>query len=114
METLKKRIIRGLADISDTEAAGKKQLILTTAIGLISGKIYTGEEARSEPIGKGSIGEFLPGIVGNYNPAEIDENDGFLALKDVTIRIGANNMIFLDSLVVFYDQIIGVTIGSID
>lgn len=113
METLKKKIICGLAEIANTDAVKQNEIIITTALGLISGKIYTGEDAKAEPAGEWSIGKFVPQTVGNYNPANIDGNDGFLVLKDVAIRTGANITFKVPNLIVFYDQIIGVTIGSI-
>lgn len=40
-------------------------------------------------------------------------NDGFLILKNVVIR-NSNNTFRIPSFILFYDQIIGISIGNID
>lgn len=114
METLKKQIIRTFATVTDAEALKQSKVIITTALGLISGKMYNSEDVEQEDIGNRFVADFAEGIAKKYDLANIDGNDGFILLKDVTILTGSKNTFNIPNLIVFYDQIIGITIGSID
>lgn len=120
MHTLKKEIIFEFADMV-FQNNDFTNIIFVTSTGLISGipVAYTGEDKEhsdyfddiaklnhkisSEFKKKNSIpeGEFLDG------------NDGVLLLKDVTIKSGSAtfNLPFLQ---LFFDQILGVTLGNFD
>ena len=113
--SLKKEIILGFSLIPDIEQLHGNQLILTTPMGLICGSPVNILENPTETT------DFVNHLVGNIldhiktqHQGDIDGNDGFLLLKDVTIHSTGNQTINLSSLVVFYDQIIGVTFGNPD
>lgn len=44
--------------------------------------------------------------------ADIEGNDGYMLLSDVTV-INGNTRTNFEHMIVFYDQIIGVTLGTI-
>ena len=112
METLKKKIIRALSTVTDAEALKKNEVIITTAFGLISGKVYNGDNSETEDIATKFVADLTNGIAEAYGQENIEGNDGYIFLKDVTIRAGGNNIFYVRNLVVFYDQIIGITFGS--
>lgn len=114
MDTLKKRVIRGIATATQAEALRNNNVIITTALGLISGRAYTEGTTEKEEPGITVIAEFTKKIVEDYGAANIDGNDGFIMLKDVTVRTGSNTIFNIPSIVVFYDQIIGITFGNLE
>lgn len=111
MESVKKKIVRTLAAITQTlpktgDMFGdyQFQIVLTTAAGIIIGTVV---EEKSEDI----FGEVLFGVldaITEKNEANTEGNDGFMLLSDVTI-INGETRTKLNNLIVFYDQIIGAT-----
>lgn len=107
MDSLKKMIIRTLAMAPQTDMFANNQVILTTAAGVITGKIV---EENSEKQGDMIFSTILDTIMEKYE-ADIEGNDGYMLLSDVTV-INGNARTTLKNLIVFYDQIIGVTLGT--
>lgn len=108
MESLKKRVIRTMAAAPQTDLLKDNQVILTTAAGLIAGKMT---EEDSQAHGDIVLSVMLEKITESYEN-EIEGNDGYLLLSDVTV-INGNVRTNLPNMIVFYDQIIGVTLGTI-
>lgn len=108
MDSLKKMIIRTLAVAPQTDMFSNNQVILTTAAGVIAGKIV---EENSEKQSDMVFTTMLDEISKNYK-ADIEGDDGYMLLSDVTV-INGNARTNLKNLIVFYDQIIGVTLGTI-
>ena len=108
MDSLKKTIIRTLAMAPQIDMLTNNQVILTTAAGVIAGKIV---EENSEKQGDMIYSKVLDAITEKYE-ADIEGNDGYMLLSDVTV-INGNARTNLKNLIVFYDQIIGVTLGTI-
>ena len=116
-------LIESLAKAANINGIDQNQVILTTAIGLISGKLasvspITADELLEE---KGNISQdktaklyemFLTSVNETYED-EVEGNDGYILLTDVSIRT-QNNTINLGTHVVFFDQIIGISIGQIN
>jgi hypothetical protein len=122
-KSLKKHLIESFAKAANINGIDQNQVILTTAIGLISGKLasvspITADELLEE---KGNISQdktaklyemFLTSVNETYED-EVEGNDGYILLTDVSIRT-QNNTINLGTHVVFFDQIIGISIGQIN
>jgi len=108
MDSLKKMIIRTLAVAPQTDMFANNQVILTTAAGVIAGKVV---EENSEKQGDMIFSTMLDTIAEKYE-ADIEGNDGYMLLSNVTV-INGNARTNLKNLIVFYDQIIGVTLGTI-
>ena len=122
-KSLKRHLIESFAKASNLEGINQNQIILTTAIGLISGKLalvnpMTADEIPEEngPISTYAATKlyktFLTSVNETYE-GEADGNDGYILLTDVSIR-AQNGTINLGTHVVFFDQIIGISIGQID
>ena len=84
MNSLKKMVICTLAMAPQTDMFANNQVILTTAAGVIAGTMVE----------------------------EIEGNDGYMLLSDVTV-INGNTRTNFEHMIVFYDQIIGMTLGTI-
>lgn len=119
--SLKKSLIVAMSSIPSFEGLENNELILTTAAGNICGKLISDDQLDSETDLSGVIanicGEISKKYLDNLSSTEfgVDGNDGYLFLTDVSIKSCSSNFItHLPFMVVFYDQIIGVSIGRND
>lgn len=117
--SLKKFMIRNYEKLPGTKDFPYHKLILITAAGMICG-LPVDEEADKEKDEIGPLFQQNHKLYHDYrkeNDIPEDQtlpgNDGYIMLKDVSIM--ANNQITrLSSMVVFCDEIIGVTIGMME
>ena len=112
--SLKKSLIINLSDSTLVEGLEQNKLVLVTAFGNIVGKPLNDKDLEHTDDNK----NFLPIMVELFSKEYLkdktaDGNDGYIILKDVKITSPSNTTTNLPFLVVFYDQIIGVTIGNI-
>lgn len=123
--SLKKSLILAMSCIPKVEGLEENNLILTTSAGIISGKVPSEQEIDDEnslcgvlyKICDNTKEEYLKNISSTDTDSEpvIVGNDGYIILKDVKIKSTSSDTItHMHSMVVFYDQIIGVTIGNIN
>lgn len=118
--SLKKDIIYGLANSTEIDQLKENYVVLLTASGIIKGKISKlGYPEDASP--KNLLNTLVHSISEEYRehysiPEDtlLPGNDGGIALEDVTILLNSGSNYVLPHLVVFFDQIIGVTIGNID
>lgn len=120
--TLKKTVIRTFADVSSPIGSN---LLLATPFGLISGRLSTTSVPTPEELdqisGKATVEEaasvtaaLLATAKSNYGDAPVNGNDGYLAFFDVVIKSSSGTTFNIGSMVVFYDQIIGISLGKFD
>lgn len=121
--SLKKSLIIAMSCIPEVEGLEENNLILTTSAGIISGKVPSEQEIDDEnslygvlyKICDNTKEEYLKNISSADSEPVIVGNDGYIILKDVKIRSTSSDTItHMPFMVVFYDQIIGVTIGNIN
>lgn len=121
--SLKKSLIIAMSCVPKVEGLEENNLILTTSAGIISGKVPSEQEIDDEnslygilyKICDNTKEEYLKNISSTASEPVIVGNDGYIILKDVKIRSTSSNAItHMPFMVVFYDQIIGVTIGNIN
>ena len=112
MRTLKKQIILGLATATDLEVLKNNKLFLVTPIGIISGRPCDENNTAENVDGASFLSSLTEKLVEDFDSENIEGNDGFLTLTDVTVQMAGNFTYSLPHLVVFYDQIIGVTLGN--
>ena len=118
-ESLKKKVILSFASSLSADGLEKNHIILTTSAGLISGKPLPPETDFDETRQDGqqmSVDEIytmLLKIAGEHFEGNVEGNDGYMLLTDATIR-NQNTTYNLGTIVVFYDQIIGVSLGSLN
>jgi hypothetical protein len=125
LSTLKKEIIIKFALATSLDQLEGNELIIVTSFGIITGSL-AGEinDIDIDFDDKNQVGvAFLTNIthdlVSDYQKKNsidkdqlLDGNDGFISLTDVVIKTSTTtfNLHFLN---VFYDQIIGVTLGNV-
>lgn len=117
--SLKKHIINSLSNLSSDkpdDLIGSNKLVFVTAAGIISG--YPCEiNSKSNPSTSQGLMSMLAGIsLDGYEEniqslKDINENDGFILLKDVTINNGPSTF-STPSFFLFIDQVIAVAIGN--
>lgn len=121
--SLKKSLIIAMSCIPKVEGLEENNLILTTSAGIISGKVPSEQEIDDEnslcgvlyEICDNTKEEYLKNISSTDSEPVIVGNDGYIILKDVKIRSTSSDTItHMNFMVVFYDQIIGVTTGNIN
>ena len=121
-QSMKKSVI---LVFSEASTQIKNSLILMTPMGLICGKVSAAEIPTEEELNKihgcatteesaSVIATLLSAARHNYGDDPIIGNDGYLALTDVTVKGSGGATFNVGNLVVFYDQIIGITLGSFD
>ena len=117
--SLKKHIINSLSNLSSDKPdnlIGSNKLVFVTAAGIISG--YPCEiKSKSNPSTFQGLMSMFAGIsLDGYEEniqslKDINENDGFILLKDVTINNGPSTF-STPSFFLFFDQVIAVAIGN--
>lgn len=119
MATLKKSMIIALSSFPDIEGFEKNHLILTTAAGTIHGKLISDNQLNDKDDVCGLLAHACEKIANNYieenssQESALSGNDGYLFLTDVRIRsVSSSTITTLPFMIVFFDQIIGITIGS--
>jgi len=112
VETLKKQIVRTIAAAMQAEGMEQNKVIILTAGGLIAGTVYSEENFSKTDLSHCLVPGLAEAAVKDYDTSILDGNDGYLPLSDVTIKNGPNNSMKVPSLIVFYDQIIGITLGN--
>lgn len=119
--SLKKSMIIAMASIPEVEGFETNNLILTTPAGLICGKLISEDETTDSnkmnnlmaKVCNNFTEKYLKDISDSDSEPIIEGNDGYLFLQDVTIRSTSSNATSnLPFMIVFYDQIIGVSIGN--
>ena len=122
-ETLKKHIIRSFARATNLDGFDANKVILATAAGLISGKLSSTSamtiEEMTEECGSLSrdsaekLYESLLTAARETYKEEVEGSDGYILLTDAAIR-DKDCTYNVGNMVVFYDQIIGISLGKFD
>lgn len=108
-DTLKKQIIRTIALATKSDGLKKNRIIIVTSAGIISGKILDEGDAALEKL---FFAEFLREVADQYGVDNVDGNDRYLHLTDARIRLGNGADVNIGNIVIFYDQIAGISIGD--
>jgi len=110
--SLKRTIIKSFAYAPEVDALKDNHFTLMTSLGFIQGRIPAEESGVTLQV-------FSDAIYDNYRKdfnlgedAKTPGNDGFLVLEDVTLRTPTNVTYNMKELIIFYDQIIGVTLSA--
>ncbi len=118
MQSFKKHLISTFGCSISVKALDKNQLILITHSAAICGTpTFEDSESVSSPT------SYMNAIIeesakhyrqdNNLSDSPFDGNDGVITLKDATVRpFGSSNTMRFAFLAVFFDQIVGVSIGT--
>lgn len=113
--SIKKHMIKRFSVLANFEELGdNNSVIFLTASGLISGKI-------TAPASDNQIKDFLPKLIAKladdyadkYPLSDLDPYDGYVVLENAVIHSQTGETNSIPHLMVFIDQIIGVTVGEI-
>lgn len=114
--TLKKDLILSYAYLTESKSfdLDKNSILLLTPFGIISGKLLDRDVKYTDnalivlnEINKQTSDKYLE------EHEFISDNDGYIPLKDVTITCPNKSVFNMTSLNVFYDQVIGITMGNL-
>ncbi len=108
MESLKEEILGAIACATLREGLAQNSVIILTPAGVISGKPYNGETDLPHRIIPDLAADAVRGCAPGAYAA------GYVVLSDVTVRNNTGKCLRFDSLAVFCDQIVGITIGKLD
>lgn len=117
--SLKKILINDLSLLSLPGEFGKNQLVLITAAGTISGELIEKIDGEQKEFSSSDvIAKFIEKVGTDYKKEHeisdeqwIEGNDGYIVLKNVTIRNGSATT-NIPVLAVFFDQIIAASVGN--
>lgn len=113
-ESLKKCICKFFVDAPSIEGLENNKIIFITSIGMIIANGIDDSSAEHSVITK--LTESIAEVYcesHNIGDEPLPENDGYILLKDVVIK-NSNTTYNFNEIVLFYDQIIGITIGNIE
>ena len=118
MHSLKKDIIINLSRVPFLQGMDNNNVIIMTSAGTYSGKLISNEDDDSEialPFANA-----LSELADRYRQDNhidkntlLDGNDGYLILKDVQLRTNGP-IINMPFVVLFFDQIVGISIGNVE
>ena len=116
--SLKKELTINMADLLTAEAMEKNKIAIITSIGLITGRYPTEKELEDKDNSNSALTKFCTNIGNEYKKtlslSETDKlpgDEGYLYLVDVVIK-APNQSYRLPFMIVFFDQIIGISMGS--
>ena len=113
-----------MANATTVDMFKENSVILLTAAGMISGKLIEKSDLESfDQTDKSALSTFTVATIAQKSKEEFDKqsdselnvtgNDGYIILKDVHVTNVSGQKMFFSALTVFFDQIIGVTLGSV-
>lgn len=110
--SLKRYLINSLSGLS----SDKNKLVFITAAGIISGYLSEINDKSNIRTASGSMSMTAGTLLDDYEKniqslKDINENDGFILLKDVTIN-NEPSTFSTASFFLFFDQVIAVAIGN--
>lgn len=116
--SLKKDIVMRFSFLPEVKGLEKNKIVIITSLGIITGRFPTDEEVEDVNNSNAIFSKLSTTIVNDYkNELSLSETDklpgdeGFLYLVDVEIKSPGNSY-NLPFMIVFYDQIIGISIGN--
>lgn len=114
----KKEFIEFLSNVPSTEEMTNNKIILSTAIGLITGRLSTDDEYNDPKNVKTIIEKLSYRFADDYKEKlslsatdKLPAGEGWLYLVDVEIK-SANYTHSMPFMIVFLDQIIGISLGN--
>jgi len=108
--SIKKMIVQELAKSVASDELKQNELVIITPYGVITGKNATDD--LKDPI-SGIFTDVSLKVLNEINKCEISPSDGFILLESAHIK-GNGRPIHIGNVFVFYDQIIGISIGNFD
>lgn len=114
--TLKKYLSIALASSTKVESMTRNQLVIVTGAGTIIGRLVSEDDSEAQKLIPSLASRFTEDYKKEFidSSEDLPDNDGFLTLVDAQLLTSSNNTVNFPSIIVFFDQIIGITVGSIN
>lgn len=114
MKSLKKTLIQNCFNAVNLEELKGNKVILITAAGMIIGTLSEDSDILADQIMLGINKSAIAAFKEETGNEEVGGNDGYVCLTDATVKSTISNYSFQVPVIdVFYDQIIGITVGDI-
>ena len=115
MTTLKKEIIVAALAATNSDILGDNKIIVSTAAGIFIGDLISEEctPVDSNSVSSHALVKVFNDISCEYKEKHsLDNSDGYFCLENVQLLNGSNRTSF-PFVVLFFDQVIGISIGNI-
>ncbi|GFI49724.1 hypothetical protein IMSAGC020_00924 [Lachnospiraceae bacterium] len=115
--SLKKYLVDALSVLPNSKPLSDNDLIFVTPTGLIYGKPVSSDSSNIPSDINFPIDEICQHISSTYfdtfscTESDLENHDGYLILTDVKVVSSGQVLFKHEFMVLFYDQIIGVTLG---
>lgn len=112
MSTLKKDIIKAFSYAPTVDGLADNQVIFLTPAGIIAGKLPTDSQMSNQ--GVAFISALLKKTAEPYSESSLEGNDGYIQLTNARLLPLSGAPVEIGDIVLFFDQIIGVKIGTVN
>lgn len=118
MSSIKDEIIKAFATAANEEALQDAKVILMTSTGLIYGKMVMDDVELPQTEHQKNVSAFYYGLLdavhNKVSSGQINDCKSYIYLTDASIKLSLGSPIEIGNIVVFCDQIVGVSIGTIN
>ena len=113
MNSFKKEMITAYAYSPEISILDKNNVVLLTPAGIITGKLINPDVKDDMKVE--IFTNINNGIINRFTKdgRAVSGNDGFISLKDAVL-LNCGHSVNIGCINVFFDQIIGVTIGNVE
>lgn len=115
--TFKKSLITGFASVTESDVLKGSDLVLLTTFGVVKGHMFNSDDQTSEE-NVNIFSRLQDKAYEIYKEDYLSDeeglpgNDGCLHLTNVEIISGSGSHFIFNDLIVFFDQIIGITMSK--
>lgn len=118
MSRIKNEIIRAFATASNENELEETKVILYTSAGIIYGKMVMDGVDLHQTNHQRDVSSFYTGLLnavhGKVDDGQLNDCESYIYLTDATIKPSIGPLTTVGNIVVFCDQIVGVSIGTVD
>lgn len=118
MSSIKNEIIRAFTTASNEKELEETKVILYTSAGIIYGKMVMDGVNLHQTNHQRNVSSFYTGLLnavhGKTGDGQLNDCEAYIYLTNATIKPSTGIPIPVGNIVVFCDQIVGISIGTID
>lgn len=118
MSHIKNEIIRAFATAANEEELEETQVILYTSAGIIYGKMVMDGANLHQTEHQQNVSSFYTGLLnavhGKIGDGQLNDCNNYIYLTNATIKPSIGTPITVGNIVVFCDQIVGVSLGAVE
>ena len=118
MSHIKNEIIRAFATAANEKELEDTEVILYTSSGIIYGKMVMDGVELPQTDHQKNVSSFYVGLLNavhnNVNDGQLNDCEAYVYLTNATVKPSLGTPIPVGNIVVFCDQIVGISIGTIE